>query len=289
MSGNSTKTTNSSSSTTYPDWVTGTGQSLVQNLGLPNFNPYTGPTQASFGPTWGQSADFLSGQLGQTNPDTTAASGGFQSILNNLDPSKTTSDYVNPYVDATLQPTLRSINESYDRNAGSIGAGATMAGAFGGTGQGLEDALNERNRAQSIGDATNTAYSNAFTNAQGQQSTALSQIMQAAGGLSSTGQSAFGQGTTLASLLAGLGAQSQQAGQTGINTAISTNTSNQSGGLDLSSKLAQILAMLPKNVDQSGTSTTSQPDNSGLGFLGSVLGMGTGGGSTIAGSLFAGL
>jgi hypothetical protein len=231
-----------------------------------------------FGPEFGQASGFLSGQLGQTNPMTMEGADATRGVMGAINPNATIGDYMDPYVDATLRPTLQNIGEQAQRQDQQIGANAAMSGAYGGTAQGVQRALNDRWTQQNIADATSKAYSNAFGNAQTARLQNLAQLLGAGQSMANIGQSAFGQGTTLASLLAGLGAQRQQASDTGVGRAIQLNSENQTQPMNRYGMLAQILHGVPLNTVQTeagiggGTSTEKRPNNAGMSFLGSALG-----------------
>ncbi len=279
MGGKSSSKTESSQqvSNSFSPWVTTAGQGLFNTAlkvaeGQP-YQGYSGPTQAAFGEGTGIATDYLKGQLGTVDSNTQKSGQTFQSIIDSIDPNASVSSYMNPYTDAVLAPTIRNINESADTARAGAGTAASMAGAWGGSGQGVASALADRNRLTQISDATGAAYGKAFDTATAAKGKSMSDLLAAAQGAGTTGQNAFGQGTQLATLLAGLGGQQQAAGQTGINTAIGVNESNQMGATKQMTSLAQILAMIPKNTSgmQTGSSTTTQPDNSMIALLGSLL------------------
>jgi hypothetical protein len=282
MSGNSTseQKTSQATSNSFDPWVTSAGQNLVSNsiadAASHPFQQYTGGTQGAFGVGTGQAQDLLTSKLatGGVDPGTTAASDAYKSIMDSINPNASVASYMNPYTDNVLAPTIRNLNESADQAQQRTGAGASMAGAWGGSGNALEQFLNNRGRTQAITDATGSAYGKAFDSATAARTSALQTLLAATGGEQSSGAQAGTQSNTLATLLAGLGGQEQQANQTGINTAIGVNTSNQAGQLSQDTSLAQILAMVPKNTQgmSNGTNTSTTPDNSGMALLGSVLG-----------------
>lgn len=283
MGGESKQETQTSQATsnTFDPWVTNAGSGLYSQAastvaGAP-YQGYAGPTQGAFGAGTQTASDFLTQALGTNggvNADTSGASTAFQKVIGAIDPNRTTGSYMSPYTDAALSPTLRKINESADTLRMQNGAEASMAGAWGGSGMGVAQALADRSRETAIGDATGAAYDKAWTNAQGARQADLASLLQAASGQAGTGAQASQQSTGLATMLAGLGGQEQQANQTGINTAIQVNDSNQMGQIKQDSQLAQILAMLPKNTSGTsvGNSTTTTPDNSGMALFGSILG-----------------
>lgn len=281
MGGKSTSNQSQSvnTSNTFDPWVTSAGQGLYNNAnafaaGHP-YQGYDGPTQGAFGPETGMASSHLQDMLAAgTDPGTKSAMGGYQNVMDSINPNASVSSFINPFVDATLSPTIRNINESADTQRMKNGADASMAGAWGGSGMGVAQALADRFRGQQISDATGAAYGKAWDNAQTAKNSQLSQYLSAAQGEGAMGQQGQNEGTTISTLLAGLGSQQQQANQTGINTAIGVNDSNQMGQFKQGTQLAQMLAMVPKNT--SGTSVsngqTSQPDNSGMALFGSILG-----------------
>jgi len=275
MSGRSRTTTNSSQQNTFDPWVTEYGQNIVNAAGdrvnSQPWSPYTGPTSAAFGSGFDQANQFLGSQLGQTRPEMAQASGSISDLLSTLDPNRSVASYMPAYTDQVLAPTIRNINESFDARGGDLAREATMAGAYGDSAHGVRQSVLDRDRARDIGDATAGAYDRAFTSAVGQRDADLGRILSGASGLASIGQQQFGQNTSLAQMLAALGTQQQQAGQTGIQNDITLNQQNQDQPLRQFTSLAQILAMIPRNTYSQGTSTTSAPDNSGLAFLASLI------------------
>ena len=177
------------------------------------------------------------------------------------------------YTQAALNPTLQAIQQQAATTNQGTAQGATMSGAFGDTGYGAQKALNSYNTTQAIGNATGSAYNQAYQSALGTQQTALSQLMSGVGQASSLGSASGGQQINLEALLGNLGSTQQAAGQTGINTAINVNNQNQMGQLQQSGLLANILASSPHNTATYGNSATqsTQPDNTGLGLAGSLL------------------
>lgn len=270
------------SSTSYSPWASSGAQSTVQNaqnaLAANPAQSYTGPAQASFGPEWRAAANYLGGQLGRTNPYTTQAGGALQGVLGSLDPNASVSSLMNPYLASVLAPTLQNLDIQYGKASNQNAGNAAMAGAYGGSAQGVGQALLDRSHEQDVANATGQAYSGAYNTALAQKLQQLGIIGNTANSLGQIGQNAFGQGTTLASTLAGMGSTEQQAGQTGINTALNINKQNATLPLTQQSLLAQILSTL---APLGGTTTNSfgfgqqqqqnPPNNSGFSLLGTAL------------------
>jgi hypothetical protein len=285
---NSSGNTNTSAYQSYSPQVIGEGQSVFGNASnVGGFTPYSGSTQGSFGSEWGTAGNALEGALGQNNQNTVAGANTLQQVIGNIG-GNTTSQYMNPYVSATLAPTIQSINDSAALQHQQNGANATMAGAYGGTAQGVADALTNRYQQQNIGNATGQAYDNAYQSAVNSQQQGNAALTSAAGGLNTIGAGQAGQQNTLASLLANMGSTEQTANQGGINNAESQNLTNNTQPLNNQATLAQILATIPKdttsgsNIDTSsqgvtwghntGTTQQIQPNNTGMALLGKILG-----------------
>lgn len=271
----------STASTSYQPWVTQGGQSIFgaaqQAVGANPAQTYSGPAQAAFGPGFGQAQEYLSSQLGQTNPWTEQAGSTLAGYMPSLQPGDVNS-YMNPYLDAALKPTIAKILEAADAQRSQIGAGAAMAGAYGGTGHGVQRALLDRNTQRNVGDATSQAYSAAWDKAQAQRNAALQSFLSSILGLGQLGQNKFTQGSTLAQLLASLGATEQAAGQKGISTQLDINKQNALLPAQQQGLLAALLASLPKD---STTQTT------GISFGGQQQ-PSTGGGALAAGGSLLG-
>jgi hypothetical protein len=76
--------------------------------------------------------------------------------------------YMNPYLQASLNPQLAEARRQSDINAQQNAAQMTKAGAFGGGRQAILTAENQRNLGTNLADITGKGYNTAFTNAQAQ-------------------------------------------------------------------------------------------------------------------------
>lgn len=275
MSGKSKTTTNTSQSNSFAPWVTDFGQNLVSQAGDQiNAHPwqsYDGPVQGQFGQGWQDASGYLSSLLGQLQPSTEIAGSELQRVMSSLDPSKSVAQFMSPYVDTVLQPTIRNINEANDQARSQLAASQTMAGAYGDSTHATQNRLLERERERSIGDATAGAYDKAFSSAVGQRDSELQKTLAAIGAGGTLGGQEYAQKTGLAQILASLGTQQQQADQTGIQNKIALNLQNQQMPMQQFTQLGQLLAMIPKNTNSQGTQVTSTPDYSGLALLSSLI------------------
>ena len=75
------------------------------------------------------------------------------------------SSYMNPYLSNSLDPTIREIQEESERQRRSIGASATMSGAFGDGRHGIMEGENFEKTNQAVSDATYRANKDAYDNA----------------------------------------------------------------------------------------------------------------------------
>jgi hypothetical protein len=277
------QTTNQTSNTTYDPWVTQTGQNVVgqmQNAVAANpAQQYTGPTQAAFGNQWGTAGDYLTQALASGGPSQLQGAGNaFSSFLSGIDPNAPVSSYMDPYVQATLQPTIQNINLQRNQQGAENARAATMAGQYGGTGMGVNNALTNRYADQAIGNASGQAYSNAYNSALQTRNNMMSQFLQGASGLGGVGSSLGQYGANVAGALGGMGAKEQAAGQTGITTDLASIKQNALLPVQQLSPLAAALGTIPKNstTNTQGTTTgntsssSNSIDNSGYGMLGSL-------------------
>ena len=138
--------------------------------------------------------------------------------------------YMNPYLQASLNPQLAEAQRQYDITGQQQQGAATKSGAFGGSREALMAAENQRNanmaKNQMIGQGYNTAFQNAQQQMQAANQAALAgnqQAMQGYGmGLQGAGQAGQMGISGSQAGLAGVGAQQAgygQAGQAGTNLA----------------------------------------------------------------------
>jgi len=150
--------------------------------------------------------------------------------------------YMNPYLQASLQPQLQEIQRQYDITGTQEQSNATKAGAFGGSREALMAAENQRNKNtamnQVIGQGYNQAYNTANTNMQ--QAAQLG--MQGAGvgiaglqganqnyatGIQGAGMGLQGVNTQLAGMAQGM--QGAGMGLQGVNTQLAGTAQGMQG------------------------------------------------------------
>lgn len=271
----SKSTSTSAGASYFEPWVTQAGNQIYNNAaGYAASNPYnvySGPTSAAANGAQIGAMGYLGSQLGQTNPYITQGAGDIQSAAGAINPNATISQLMNPYAQAALAPTIQAINDTANQQHQQNGVNAAMNGAFGGSAQGVADALTNRYQQQNVGNATAQGMNTAYNAAQQQQNTNLTNLAGFGSSLSGIGSGITSQGATMASLLGGLGAQQQNVGQQGITNAMTVNQQANTGQLGQFATLASLLGAVPKNTMTWGNQQTTQPDNSGMALLGALL------------------
>ncbi|HEY3812865.1 MAG TPA: hypothetical protein VGL66_06535 [Caulobacteraceae bacterium] len=144
------------------------------------------------------------------------------------------SAYMNPYVSSVIDPALQQMEQQRQQAITQTQGQATQAGAFGGSREGVADALTNQawgnTEAQEIGNLYNTGYQQAAQNAEtdasralqageANQQTDLAAGTTDAGLLSSTNALNAGALNSLSQYLAGLEQQTSLANQGASNTA----------------------------------------------------------------------
>lgn len=304
----STKTekTSSTSTTSVPEWLTNSGQSnldYASSLRDKGYQYYTGPTVANFSNQQqssfdqaGKIADSVNtgeiGGLTRNYANAGAGSVNAGSIASNMSP------YLNQYVNYALQPQLQMQDESFNRQNKAVDSAATMAGAFGDTGwgqmRGTTTQAQNAARMGLIGQAYNSAFNTAIgagaqdasnnlsaqTTNQNLRETALNRNLTGANALQS-------QQTSAAELANKYGSQQTAQEQAQLTSDYDQFKADQNYDLQTTQLVDQAIAAAktaaPTTTDSSGTKTTTQPDNSGYGLLGTIasagLGLATGGAS----------
>lgn len=166
----------------------------VSNLG---YTPYTGERIAGFSPTElaGRERATELAQLGLGMPQVQQAADVAQRVseFTYADPSRV-QEYMNPYLQGALDPTLRAIREQQEMTLQGLGSQAAQAGAFGGSRQGVLEAQTLGRFGQQMGDVIGTGYAQAFDRAtqlmgdeQARQLAGASALSQAANQLRQVG------------------------------------------------------------------------------------------------------
>ena len=209
----------------YVETMLGTTQQQIYNYdssgnvtGLKPYQPYnTDPRAyvAQFSPLQQQAQQGVADlkMPGQYNAATAGAMQGTSQALNaganyanQATNPNAVQQYMNPYLQASLQPQLQEIQRQYDLTGMQQQGQATAAGAFGGSRGAIMDAENQRNKNMGMNQAIGQGYNNAFQAAQ--------QAQQFGAGLGLQGAQA---GIAGANALAGIGGQQLNAQQNILN------------------------------------------------------------------------
>jgi hypothetical protein len=179
------------------------------NLGVPSqYNQAQGMTtgagMASMG--LGNAAASMAGQ----------GFGAGQNYQNMATNPNAMQAYMNPYVQASLQPQLNLLGQQTGINSAAEQAAATRSGAYGGTRSALQSALTQQAGDLAAQQAIGQGYNQAFNQAQQAQQFGANlglQGLQSGLGALQTGMQGYGQGLNAANQLAGIGTQNLAAQQ----------------------------------------------------------------------------
>jgi len=119
--------------------------------------------------------------------------------------------YMNPYLQQSLNPQLEEARRQADITAQQNNAAMTKAGAFGGSRQAILTAENQRNLGTNLSNITGQGYNTAFTNAMGQFNADQARNMQAQQAAEQSKQFGANQSMTAAQMMAQYGMSAQQA------------------------------------------------------------------------------
>jgi hypothetical protein len=166
----------------------------VANLG---YQGYGGERVAGFSPTElagrERAAELAQLGLGMPQVEQAADIAAQAAQFSYRDPALV-QEYMNPYLQGALDPTLRAIREQQTQTLQGLGSQAQAAGAFGGSRQGVVEAQTLGQFGQQMGDVIGTGYAQAFDRAtnlmgdeQARQLAGASALSQAANQLRSVG------------------------------------------------------------------------------------------------------
>lgn len=205
------------------------GRSLA--LSYTPYQAYPGARVADFDPMQRQAFGMVSdmaanGLPWQTNEGSNLAMQGGIAALNTgqwTNPG-VASSYMSPYMQNVVDTQKRELARAGEIQRNVNQAQAVQAGAFGGSRHGLVDAEQQRNLMQRMDDIQLKGLQDSYTSGMGQYNADRNAMLQGSGiatnagqTLGALGQSAYGQGTGIASLLYGMGAQQQNLQQKGID------------------------------------------------------------------------
>jgi hypothetical protein len=308
--GNTVTTGTKDTTTTLPGYLSNAAQANVANAGAVTsqpFTPYTRQMTAPMTADQNSATGLLRAVAGTSDPYTAQAAGAYGNLISApaqsisapslLGPKQnvntaTIQDYMNPYLQASLDPTLQAIARQGEAARKTIDASATMSGAFGDARQGVESANQMRDENTLVGNTVGQAYNNAFNTAAGLRSQDIANAINTQNANAGYNEQALQRGATGASDLTNLdkydtgrqvdlahaleaqGATEQATNQAADTAAFNEFMRQQGYGPQMIQLMSQILAASPGNKATDVNATTTAPDNSGFGILGSLLGTG---------------
>lgn len=177
---------------------------------------------------------------------------GSQRIVDEGGPLGKISDYINPNLDSVLAPALRDVARSGAQQRNEIGAGATMANAFGDARHGVVEGEQMRGENEVVGDLSAEARNAAWNNAMALRTGDRQNMMDTAGAL------------------IGIGDKRQQLEQTGLDRRYEEFLRGSEWPFRQLDAILSILSGSP--TARTETSSTSQPNNWLMQLLGSLGG-----------------
>jgi len=296
--GNSQTSTQTTNSNYNPaPWLSNAAQNNLNfagNLQSTGFQPYTGQQVADFSPQ--QTASFGQGQgiAGAVTPNVQTAGTSLGDFLNRTSTNPTItpesissqmSPYMNQFVQLALNPQITAAQNQQAIDQQELQGQATSAGAFGDPRaqilQSNRQLVNDLANQGLIGNAYTAAFNTAIgAGAQDVANNLNAQIAQGNLGLGTQAQrlsginTAFGQGVTSTNLSNTLGSQQTAQQQANLNALYNQWLIGQQYPFQttqlVNSSLGAATPAAPSSSNS--TQTTSQPNNSGWGILGSVAG-----------------
>ena len=248
------------------------GASDLQNQAFQGIGSLTVP--GSIGQAAGTAGNIAS-QAQNTNYAPTAFTNQFQAPAQYQNTAFTSGtfggdqaqQYMNPYLQASLNPQLAEARRQSDITAAQNNAAMTKAGAFGGGRQAILTAENQRNLGSNLANITGQGYNTAYTNAMSQFNQDQARNMQAQQASEQSKQFGAQQGMTAAQMMAQYGMSAQQAaeqskqfgaqqGLAGLNTALTAaQTQGNLGNMQNQANLANISAQLTAGGQQRAISS----------------------------------
>lgn len=299
-----TKTT---TKTELPEWLEEAAQFNIgvgQDIAARPYQAYDQPRIAPFTPDQTQAFDMIrdygsqfAGPTGRPEQIAAASTApimqygnltSLDAIPNAAGVEGTVQDYMNPYIQNVLQDTLGEMNRQAGTARQGINRQSTMAGAFGDAGHGVQRAELERNLLDLTGQASNRAYSDAYTSAQGLRQADMNRLLDTfrtnlgsyEGGLQraigGAGAESAVEGADLSNFLnyAGAinaaGAQQQSLGQQSADLGYADFLRQQNYPVEMLNMLNQTTSMQPHGQTRTQTQPAPSPFSQILGGAASI-------------------
>lgn len=303
-------TEESTKTTQLPGYLSAAAQANVANAGNVTSQPfqsYTAPRVAPLSGDQTAAANTVRTTAATGNPYSSTVAdwikkysttpGGTVSAPSILGPgvdprTANITDYISPYVDAALRPTLEAISRQGAQARKGINAAATMSGAFGDARHGVESSNQLRDESINVGNATGQAYNTAFntgaalrgqdlanligiqntnnTNAE----TALNRTGAGATALENLDKYDTGRTLDLANAQNTMGTQDRTVQQAGLDSDYQEFMRKLGYSPQMLQLMSQVLSSDPNSKATTVNAVTEKPDNSGYGLLGSLAGAG---------------
>jgi hypothetical protein len=303
--GNQVQTEKKTTDTTLPGYLSDAAKANVANAATVTSQPfqaYSDPRVAARTDSQNQASSLIQDAAKSTNPytpDIEAAYKGLFAPASTISApsiigggtdvnSATITDYMNPYIEAALQPQLQAIARQGDADRKRLNASATFSGAFGDARHGVEASNQSRDENILSNNTIGQGYNTAFNTAAGLRGSDISNsiTMQnanaanreaalaraATGGTNLLNLDKYNTGRTvdLANALEGQGGKEQANNQAQLDANFQEFMRRQGYGPDMIKLFTSVLAGTPHDTSQ--TATTQQPDNSGYGILSTLFG-----------------
>lgn len=280
MCGSSTTSSDTHSITGPEEWMRTEGhdvydkaKALVENGGL---DVYEGPRVADYGSQMDDAGAAAQESWGKSGASFDAS----KSVLDELrrviggDLGKSTEDLMNPYVASVLDPILRRMGEQGMAARNQISSQATLAGAYGDARHGVEESMQRSDENRNTGELTSKAYSDAYDRALAQANKIREQGAGLSGLYQQQGAGETTRGSTFTQLMAGLADKNRAVAQSKLDAAKEAMYEKSDRPLNQYAGLNTLLSNVPHNITKDEHKETESPDNSGLGVLGTILGVG---------------
>ena len=196
------------------------------------------------------------GLTGMAGMGSLQAGQNFQNMA--TDPNAVQS-YMNPYLQASLNPQLAEIQRQYDITGQQQAGQATQQGAFGGGRDAVMAAENDRNKNTAMNQAIGQGYNTAFNNAQNQMNTGAqlglqgyNQAGQAGANLSNIGGQQLQAQQGVIGLQNQLGSQQQQNAQNQLSFGAQNFANMQNYPMQQLGQLESLYTGAPQNIQQLG-------------------------------------
>ncbi len=253
-------------------WMQDEGSSLYNDAAaaIPKtFKKYTGERVADYGDDYYDARDLVRGMSADT-PEMDQ----FKSVLDQLYNKDSeylkgsTQDHMDPYLEAVLNPQLRKLNEARELQLGEDNRAATMSGAFGDPQAGIARALTTDRFNTQLSDATGSAYSKAWNDAQNQENHVAGRFAETGKGYAGLDQALFNKKTALSQFLTKFGLADQDLAQKRDDVKYDDWKMAKQGGWQMlrGTNLMNLLNNTPHDTISDGKSE-KETDDGGAGFM----------------------